>query len=81
MLFLLIGSPRFPAWRTERFDKLRPWFADLARRQHADAPALGEAAPVAALAETLGLMPACGGNGIELIDDYDAMIGPAGRGH
>ena len=74
LLFLLIGSPNFPAWRTGRFDELRPWFADLARRQKADPPAIGDAAPIAALAETLGLMPACGGNGMELIDNYDAVI-------
>ena len=26
LLFLAIGQPRFPRWRTERFKKLRPFF-------------------------------------------------------
>lgn len=74
-LFLLIGSPRFPAWRRERFEALQPWLAELAARQRHTAPAdPGEAAPIAALAERLGQMAPCGGNSIELIEDYDGMI-------
>ncbi|WP_267396049.1 MULTISPECIES: phospholipase D-like domain-containing protein [unclassified Sphingomonas] len=73
LLFLAIGNPRFPGWRTARFRKLRPYFAEVAtrlddgRRRKADGPA-------AALAGTLGFLPAVDGNRIELIDDYDAAI-------
>jgi cardiolipin synthase len=75
LLFLMIGSPRFPKWRTERFRKLRPFFDDLAGRLRAEAPAdCGKAEPIANLAHTLGYLPATGGNRIELIDDYDGMI-------
>lgn len=75
LLFLAIGSPRFPAWRRERFKALAPWLAELARRQRAAfPPALGAAGPIAALAEGLGQMTVCGGNSAELLDDYDATI-------
>lgn len=75
LLFLAIGSPRFPAWRRARFDALRPWLAELGRRQRAAFPSdLGDAASIASLAERLGQMTACSGNAAELIDDYDAMV-------
>jgi len=75
LLFLAIGSPRFPKWRTERFRTLRPFFDDLANRLRATAPAdCGAADPIADLARTLGYMPATGGNQVELIDDYDGVI-------
>ena len=75
LLFLAIGSPRFPKWRTERFRTIRPFFDDLADRLRAAAPAdCGAADPIAELARTLGYMPATGGNRIELIDDYDGVI-------
>lgn len=75
LLFWLIGRPRFPAWRAERFARLEPMFADLARRLCATAPhaqALDAAIP--RLAETLGKLPAVGGNAFILTDDYDAGI-------
>ncbi|BAK67111.1 cardiolipin synthase [Sphingobium sp. SYK-6] len=74
LLFLAIGSPRFPAWRRERFAALTPFLARIAERLRTHAPAPGASAPVAALAETLGHMPATGGNLVELIDDYDGVI-------
>ena len=74
LLFLAIGSPRFPAWREERFRNLLPYFAETGRRLKPHAPDLGGRAPTAALAETLGHMPATGGNRVELIDQYDAVI-------
>ncbi|TNE39669.1 MAG: cardiolipin synthase [Sphingomonadales bacterium] len=74
VLFLAIGSPRFPAWREERFRSLLPYFAATGRRLAPYAPDLGDSAPVAALAETLGHMPATAGNSVELIDDYDGVI-------
>lgn len=74
LLFLAIGSPRFPAWRAERFRTLGPFFTQTARRLNAYAAELGSSAPIAALAARLGTMPATGGNRVELIDDYDAVI-------
>ena len=74
MLFLLIGSSRFPAWRADRFRTLRPFFAQSAHSLAAFCPTLSEAAETSRLATTLGFMPATGGNKIELIDDYDAVI-------
>lgn len=74
LLFLAIGSPKFPAWRTERFRRLLPYFAELGDRLAPHAPDLGPAAPTAALARTLGHMPATDGNRVEPIDDYDAVI-------
>jgi cardiolipin synthase len=74
ILFLAIGQPRFPAWRQERFRRLLPFFADITARLKRYPLELEDRAPIAALAETLGHMPATGGNKIELIDDYDGMI-------
>ncbi len=75
LLFLAIGSPRFPVWRRERFNALGPWLAELAGRQRSEFPPdLGAAQPIATLAERLGQMTPCGGNHAELIDDYDATI-------
>jgi cardiolipin synthase len=73
LLFLAIGNPRFPRWRTARFRQLRPYFADVAGRLD-DGCRHETDGPVAALAATLGFLPAVDGNGIELIDDYDAAI-------
>lgn len=74
LLFLVIGNPRFPAWRTRRFHALRSFFAKSADRLASYRPELGDATPISRLAMTLGFMPATGGNTIELIDDYDAAI-------
>ena len=71
-LFALIGYPRFPAWRTARFGLLLPWFERVCAALHGAAPV--PATPVTTLAETLGHLPAVGGNAIELIDDYDEVI-------
>jgi len=74
LLFFAIGSPNFPAWRRERFGRMLPFFADVAERLGAYAPDLGDRAPIAALASKLGYLPATGGNHVELIDDYQAVI-------
>ena len=73
-LFLLIGSSRFPAWRTERFDALRPFFAKSAEALAMFSPTLGGATATSRLAMTLGFMPATSDNTVELIEDYDAVI-------
>lgn len=74
LLFLAIGSPKFPAWRTERFQRLLPYFAALAERLAPYAPPPDATAPTAALARTLGHMPVTDGNHVEPIDDYDGVI-------
>ena len=73
-LFLLIGSPRFPAWRRARFRALAPFFEAAAASLRPHAADLGAQAPVAELASRLGGMPATGGNTVELIDVYDDVI-------
>jgi cardiolipin synthase len=72
LLFLAIGSPRFPKWRTDRFKALRPFFANLSARLADEAA--GDGGEIAAVATTLGYLPVTGGNHIELIDDYDTVI-------
>lgn len=75
LLFLAIGQPRFPRWRTERFEKLRPFFESVSRDLGvAAAGRLGSVADTAELAIRLGGFPPVKGNAIELIDDYDAVI-------
>jgi cardiolipin synthase A/B len=76
LLFLAIGQPRFPRWRTQRFEKLRPFFESVSRDlAAASAGGLGASADTAALAQRLGGLPPVGGNAIELLDDYDGLIG------
>ncbi|WP_404710759.1 phospholipase D-like domain-containing protein [Sphingomonas sp. MMS24-J13] len=76
VLFFLIGRPRFPSWRRERFAKIHPFIAETTRRLTAEAPV--SLAPteweIADLTARLGRLPAVGGNQIELIDDYDGVI-------
>jgi cardiolipin synthase len=75
LLFLAIGQPRFPRWRTARFRALRPFFDSMTRKlRAATAKRLGDVADTAALASRLGAFPPVGGNSIELIDDYDGLI-------
>src|SRR5215203_3297798 len=75
LLFLAIGQPRFPRWRTERFEKLRPFFDSVSRKLgQTSAKRLGTVADTAALASRLGAFPPLAGNSIALIDDYDAVI-------
>lgn len=74
ILFLLIGSPRFPAWRVERFKTMRGWFQKLRDALHASGAIVEPGDEVTALAERLGYLPAVEGNNMELIDDYDGVI-------
>lgn len=74
ILFLAIGSDRFPKWRQARFQSLRPFFesaVDIVRPFQAFPYATQ---PVAELVTALGRFPATEGNRIELIDDYDEVI-------
>lgn len=72
ILFLLIGQPKFPRGRVERFRTLRPFFERVCKALAPDRPK--PPSPIAALAEHLGLFPAVGGNSIELIGDYDEAM-------
>lgn len=77
LLYLLIGRPRFPAWRLARFAALQPYFQATARALEPLCPAPGALGPqqeVAALARRYGELPAVGGNSIELIDVYDDLF-------
>lgn len=75
LLFLAIGTPRFPRWRTERFERLRPFFAEISDRlRQAAPPDPNQGADIAALAERLGRLPAVGGNMLDLLGDYDSTI-------
>jgi len=78
VLYLLIGRPRFPKWRRQRFAGLpRDGIA-------ADAIAGGERAfpaeiapdrgAIALLARNLGHLPPVGGNAVEVIADYDGFV-------
>jgi cardiolipin synthase len=76
LLFWMIGRPRFPKWRGERFRALAPFAAAGAERltRAAPAPLDPQAADIAALAFRLGRLPAVAGNAIDLLDDYDATV-------
>lgn len=74
LLFLAIGAPRFPRWRTERFERLKPFFAALSDTLKSTASSSTDSVAIAALAERLGHMPAVGGNRMDLLDTYDAVI-------
>ncbi|MBA3895986.1 MAG: cardiolipin synthase [Sphingomonadaceae bacterium] len=75
LLYLAIGRPRFPAWRTARFERLAPFRRALALRL-LSGRALGgqQSKDIAALVKNLGGWPTTRGNGIEFIDDYDGVI-------
>lgn len=73
VLFLLIGQPKFPKGRVEKFqDLVCPFFDRVGEKLVLHSPR--EPSPIAELAQRLGFFPAVGGNQIELIGDYDGMI-------
>lgn len=73
ILFLLIGQPKFPKGRVEKFrDVVCPFFDRVGEKLALHSPR--EPSPIAELAQRLGFFPAVGGNQIELIGDYDGMI-------
>jgi cardiolipin synthase len=71
ILFLAIGSPRFPASRRKRFEALLPFLAETSDHLAVHARQADDASK---LAFTLGRQPAVGGNMVELIADYDVLI-------
>src|SRR5437899_5555890 len=79
LLYLLIGRPSLPAWRTHRsaeFDELaKPTLERLARDPNIFHPDLGGALDhCVRLAENLGELPILGGNGADVLADYDGTI-------
>jgi len=72
ILYLFIGRPKFPAAREQRWRALHPFFNEVADRL--EKAAGREAGEVERFARTLGRMPSAGGNQVDLIDDYDAVI-------
>jgi cardiolipin synthase len=73
ILFLLIGQPKFPKGRVEKFrDAVCPFFHRVGKKLAPLSPR--EPSPIAELAQRLGFFPAVGGNQIELIGDYDGAI-------
>lgn len=78
-LYLLIGRPRYPAWRLERFarlpDVLRLTGEKFARITTRTDPVLpANMTPAVTLTQNLGHLPAVGGNAVELISDYQGFI-------
>ena len=78
-LYLLIGRPTYPRWRQLRAASARQLLEnaklEIQHSQHCTQPKLPDAlAPAALLIEHLGLFPALGGNKIDLIVEYDAVI-------
>jgi cardiolipin synthase len=75
LLFLVIGSPRFPRARRTRFEAMKPFIADVAARVgRLGATGCRGSEAIAELAKNLGGYPAVDGNDVELIDDYDEGI-------
>src|SRR5450631_1848769 len=79
LLYLLIGRPSLPEWRTQRsaeFDDLsKPTFERLARDPNIFHPDLGGGLDhCVRLAENLGELPILGGNGADVIADYNGTI-------
>lgn len=71
LLYLAIGRPQFPSWRRARFTRLSPFLADICAKFKRSAPPRSSAGK---LVERLGGWPEVGGNGIDFLDDYDAVI-------
>lgn len=73
ILFLLIGQPKFPKARVERFrTTVQPFFERVAKALAADRKR--RPSPVERLARRAGGLPSVDGNSVELLDDYDATI-------
>lgn len=74
LLFLAIGRARMPRWRTERFERLAGVQTALASRLRQTQPPRTDLAPIAHVAETIGRQPPTGGNGVEILVDYQESI-------
>jgi cardiolipin synthase len=78
-LYLVIGRPTYPRWRTARFARLLDAFSALRQRLDREMPQFAPelAAPLAhaaALVQNLGHLRPLGDNAVELLADYDGAI-------
>src|SRR6185312_3587701 len=76
VLYLLIGRARLPRWQRQRFAQLPQAMAGivgrLANHPNIFHPEVGPALSQAVvLAENLGGSPILGGNGVEILTDYN----------
>ncbi len=79
LLYLLIGRPSLPEWRTQRsaeFDQLsKPTYERFAQDPNIFHPELGAGLDhCVRLAENLGELPILGGNAADVLADYDGTI-------
>jgi cardiolipin synthase len=78
-LYLVIGRPKYPAWRAARFARLPEAFAPVRQRlEHALARFRPEQPPAvtaaAGLVKNLGSLGLLSGNAVELLSDYDGAV-------
>jgi cardiolipin synthase len=79
LLYLMIGRPTYPRWRQRRAVDARRLLGnardEIAHSRHCTQPKLPDTlTPSALLIEHLGQFPALGGNKVDLIVDYEAVI-------
>jgi cardiolipin synthase len=79
VLYLLIGRPRVPRWRTARFREFMHAIEPVREQMRAQPllapPAITpQYAPSVHLATDLGMLPNFGGNAVELLTDYDSTL-------
>ncbi|WP_324827939.1 cardiolipin synthase [Qipengyuania zhejiangensis] len=75
VLYLAIGSASLPRWRTRQFTARLPEFSKLANSIAREDPDGSKSEDLTEkVVANSGLMPAIGGNNLELLVDYQAMI-------
>src|SRR5262245_50034520 len=79
LLYLLIGRPALPRWRTERLARIPEMLGPVIRRlknsPSLHVPDLGpELAPAVRLAHNLGDFDPLDGNAVEVLVDYDGTL-------
>jgi cardiolipin synthase len=78
-LYLLIGRPRVPRWRTERFRQFMHQIEPVRQKMRsvpllAPPPVVPRYEASVHLATDLGMLPNFGGNGVELLTDYQGVL-------
>ena len=76
VLFTAIGRASFPTWRAARFHRVQLLFTETVARliNFSISTENTLSLPEAILAKALGGLPAVGGNCVNLLNDYDAMV-------
>jgi len=77
IVYLFIGRPMHPKWRTERFKRLPEVIGEAAGRIFGEEDAPWHSTPdipAASLARALGQLPTLEGNSVEFITDYTPAI-------